>query len=123
MVADMAPGRTVVAWKAWFTNNPEKPGWRTYESESTLFGELPDDGMEGLVLFLDNGTRQMVSGQTSYFQWSGPDGVVIDADFELPDKVAIRYPGAVIVRGRSVTLEVMGEIDAEMMASRNTPTA
>lgn len=119
----MAPGRLVVAWKAWFTDNPEASGWTIYESASTSFDELPVDGMEGLVLFLDGGTRQMLSGQISYFEWSGPDGVVIDGDPELPDKVAVRYPGAIIVRGRSVTLEVMQEIEAEMMAATFTPPA
>lgn len=78
--------------------------------------------MEGAVLFLEdeNGhkSRQMLSGQISYFQWNGPDGLVMDGDPELPDKVAIRYPGASIVRGRSVTLDVIRQIEAEMVAAK-----
>lgn len=112
-------------FKSWFTNNPSKAGFRCYQSDDPeKFGELPADGHEGTVLFIEYDgvvTRQMHSGQVWMVFWHGPDGLVIDGDSgPLEENVTARYPGCKPIRGRSVTPAVMREIEQEMEATTIT---
>lgn len=123
----MNPGTKVYGWEAWYTNNPEAAGWRTYRSddlgdEKTSWEALPDDGFEGVMLFLTNDqghkTRQAMSGFNYVYRWEGPDGVVYDGGNDSLESLQTRYPNAIFKKGRSVTLEVMHDIDTEMMLAK-----
>lgn len=119
----------VVGFRAWITNNPAGPGFYTVESADASaadFAALPDDGHQGLVLYLDRARpdgkaeRQLLDGRDFYFRWDGPDGTVWGVH-DRRDEIAARYPGAIIKQGRSITLAVLEEIGAEMMAATDCP--
>lgn len=115
----------IVGWKSWYTNNPEKSGFKVYSSgkdELKSWKDLPEDGHQATVIYVskDGGpiTRQVLDGYIYIFRWSGPDGVTFGISNENKEKILIRYPGAIIKQGRTVTLEILRQIDDELMAAK-----
>lgn len=115
----------VVGWRSWFTNNPDGPGFRVFTSgddEARAWSELPADGHQGTVLYVqhndDRITRQLLDGYIFIFRWLGPDGVVFGVSNESREKIEMRYPGAILKQGRSITLDVFDQISREMMQAR-----
>lgn len=109
-------------FKSWFSNHPDAPGFRTYQSNNIReYIDLPSDGHEATVLFVcydGKMTRQLHSGSNFMFFYDSPDGVIVDGDPGPREDTETRYPGATIIRGRSITLAVMREIELEMMEAK-----
>lgn len=115
----------ILGWRSWFTNNPTAPGYRVFCSSNisaAAWQNLPDDGHQGTVLYVqrDGGriTRQLLDGCFYIFRWEGPDGVVFSVSNDSKEKILVRYPGAILKRGRAVTLDVFQQISDEMIAAQ-----
>lgn len=83
----------VVGWRAWYDDG------KVYDSESQAWSTLPDDGLLVKVIYYDDGTKQIQTGDW-YFEAPHPYGVVrrTCSDGEKAE-MEERYPQAVFVRG------------------------
>lgn len=110
----------VVGWRAWFDDG------EVYDSLATDWGDLPDDGIFGVLLFESTRapggerTRQMLSGYDTYFE--ATDRLTgtrfVAGNNDAAETVKERYVDAVVKRGRWASTETVHRMLAEMNASR-----
>ena len=109
----------VTGWRAWYV------GGRVYDSKTTAWADLPDDGVIQIYLYMDRRDktsrmpyRRGMAGSDYY--WHVPGESVYgccDASEMTPGQIAERYPGALIKRGRWVSQK---EYDAAIKESFET---
>lgn len=109
---------SILGWRAWFME-PD----RTYTSAELEPGDLPGDGCLGVVAYLDLETPKTAqhTGETWYFWWQGPHGLVIGSNSDSREENERRYPGCVLVRGKWTTVERMHEVRREMQEAHECP--
>ena len=98
----------VIGWATWYDNN------RIFTSEDAVWEDLPDDGIQAIVLFQDDSSKNVINGYDYYFKV----GDIFGGNNDNPRDTAKRYPGAVIKRGRWTTTEEIHRINSEVLASQ-----
>lgn len=90
-------------WRIWYD------GGRFFDSESMSWEELPEDGVQLVVVYLPKGQRH-ISGCDFYFK---ADGDILGGNSDSEVSIRRRYSGAVIKRGRWTSDEEIGRIKQE----------
>ena len=97
----------VMAWKAWYR------GGQAYCSTGYDWADLPGEGVVGVVIVFDDGTRRNMTG--SDFYWMADIlGVPTLCQGLHDDKPAERYPGASIKMGVWTTDDEMRHVLGKM---------
>lgn len=115
--------RREIGWRAWYDHS------RKYDSATTKWEDLPDDGMQVLVVYYEDDNRMMFgpspdqrSGVDHYFQVPGPDGEMIyGSNSDTDTEILARYPGAIIKRGRWTTYEEFSRLQEEAGTEKEAP--
>lgn len=110
----------VVGWRAWYR------GGRVYDSKTTAWADLPDDGVIQIYLFMDerDKTSRMPYRRgmaCSDYYWYVPGEDVYgscNADEMLPTEIIRRYPGALIKKGRWVSEQEYADVMLESYETR-----
>lgn len=99
---------------------PQITGWRVYYADGTIFtskttivwSDVPSDGALGLVVFFDDGTKRRITGGDYYFidMASAKYGMDKGQGADL----ALKYPGAFLVRGMWTNDSAMVACEARM---------
>jgi hypothetical protein len=106
----------IIGWRAWYT------GGRTFDSATTEWEDLPDDGVVLIMLYQDVRDssnfflRRGMSGADYYFK----SGDIYGSGFH-DDEIPRRYPGASIKRGKWTTEEEMYAVTEEANRERFVP--
>lgn len=95
-------------------------GWRAYFADGTIatsktvrnWVDLPSDGMLGLVVFFDSGKKRRITGG-DYYHLNIAQGKY-GMDRGDAAELALRYPGAFLVRGIWTDDENMKRVEARM---------
>ena len=104
----------ILAWKAWYS------GGRAFCSTGTDWADLPDEGVLGIVVVLDefgpasdNRLHKFVSGSDLYWMVDllGHPTICQGSHEDKPEK---RYPGAIIKKGVWTSDEEMQRVNIEM---------
>ena len=108
------PPKIVLGWIAWF-DTKEK-----YTSKETTWGDLPSDGCLIVNVFskIEGQPNILCLTMTSddyYFRQETEEGVVYGSNNHTDN--ADRYPGAIVLRGKWATEEIMNFVNHD---SRNT---
>lgn len=109
----------VIGWRAWYA------GGRKYSSKSSTWEELPKDGVIQIYLFMDERNkssrmpyRRGMAGSDYYWHVPGEDVYgACNADEMGPNEILLRYPGALIKKGKWVSEQ---EYDAVIKESFET---
>lgn len=107
----------MIPWRAYYTGGGRYTS-RTHEPKS-----LPDDGLLGIVKYLNKRTqagkhyRAILSGDTWYFFWRGE----WFSNSDSREENERRYPGCVLIRGKWTLTEEMDRVQAEMAADKEAP--
>ncbi len=96
----------MIGWRIWYRD-------AVYDSREFEWADVPDDGIQVLYIYKDDGRREGMSGQTSYYLVPDEDGDYFDSDMDRPVDVIKRYPEAVIKRGKRIPLNVFENIQRE----------
>jgi hypothetical protein len=98
-----------VGWKAWYI------GGRVYESASSSWGDLPDDGVLAVKVFFNDNTSRNCNGNDQYgLLILSPDSwTIIHNNNE--DNLE-RYPNAIWKRGKWTSEEEMNAVVEAMNA-------
>jgi hypothetical protein len=108
--------KRMVGWVAVYDLWDGQP-LRVFNSWDVAFRDLPDDGMQGLIKFYEDGTKQIVSGFDWYFAVQHPTGSwVISGNNHDPEETQQRYPGAILKRGKHTTDEWAHLVDSMLVA-------
>jgi len=110
----------VMGWRAWYV------GGRVYDSKTTAWADLPDDGVIQVYLYMDtrDATSRMpyrrgMAGSDYYWYVPGEDVYgCCDASEMTPDVIAKRYTGALIKCGRWVSQEEYDSVIKESFETR-----
>lgn len=92
-------------WRVWYEDT-------CYDSCNHKWEDIPDDGVQVVILYKE-GRREIMCGPTSYYRAPHKEGWIWDADYDHPDKVIKRYPGAEIKRGKRLPDAVFERIRQE----------
>ena len=92
-------------WRAYYTE-----GCR-FDSDGYRWRDLPDDGVLGIKLWLDDG-QQCIYGFDWYFHI--PDTGLFAGNDDAPDEILARYPGAILKRGQWIPSDEWRQIKREM---------
>jgi len=99
----------VISWRAWYD------GGRVFTSEDTQWEDLPEDGVQAVML-CEQGTykgrhlAQILMARDTYFK----AGDIYGCNDLPPDVVRQRYPGAQVKLGRWTTVDDIHRIEAEV---------
>ena len=111
----------VIAWRAWADLWNGQP-LQEYASDVTDFEELPDDGLQGIIKFQDDGGKQVLSGYEWYFEVKHPSGVyIISGANDSADELRQRYPGIILKRGKHTTDEWIQWLSNEAFPKAQVP--
>ena len=92
--------RSVVGWRVWYD------GGRTFDSRTMQWADLPDDGLQVMVVYYANGNRSMESGNDIYFEAPGKSGgLIYGSSLEPKRHILVRYPKAIVKKGRWTTYQ------------------
>lgn len=105
----------IVGWRVWYSNTVQSSREFTWEDLGLLF---PDD-VQIVMLYHFDETRRIMSGASYYWRWQSAFGLVYAHSDEPPD--SLRYPGAVVLRGKWTSDENMKRIETEAMESKGAP--
>lgn len=83
----------VIAWRVWYED-------AVYDSRTHEWSDLPDDGVQVMVLWKSDFRRMICCGDSSYWKL----GDLYASNMDEPPAVAERYPGAEIKRGKWLEL-------------------
>lgn len=97
----------MIAWKAWFS------GGRSWCSSGTPWEDLPEEGVIGVVIVFDDGTRRNMTGSDMYWMVELLGKPTLCQGLH-DDRPAERYPGASIKRGVWTSDEEMRRVLHEM---------
>ncbi len=109
---------SVIGWRAWYD------GGRTFTSKTTEWVNLPDDGMQAMVIYFATGNRTMESGNDFYFQVPGtPLTVIYGSESRSKSKADIRkrYPGAIVKLGRWTNFDELNRVQDEASVKADAP--
>lgn len=119
----------IVGWKAWFAGESRKVPVREFNSNKTLWEELPEDGMLGMVVFEDtttaqgDNTRINYVGYDYYFRAEGLFECLYAVDIDSRERnvmedIAARYTDPVVKRGKWVDNTTMKKVEDAVRESR-----
>ena len=107
----------VVGWRAWYTDGSK------YDSATTRWNDLPDDGVVVIVLYFDNKTRRIMDGSDWYFRAKHESGDFVYGENNDPSEENKKRYGEDISlkRGQWTTEKVMYGFQKEAMATLECP--
>jgi len=107
----------VIGWRAWYADGSK------YDSASTNWRGLPEDGVIVVVLYFDDKTRRIMDGSSWYFQAKHESGEFIYGENDdSPEENRKRYGESIsLKRGQWTTEEVMYGSQKEAMATKECP--
>lgn len=105
----MSIATKVIGWRAWYEGS-------VFDSRTTQWEDLPADGVQYVVLYHEDGTRRVMSGNDYYWRWRSDFGMVYAHGDERPSEE--RYPDATVLRGKWTSDENLKRIEAEAMESQ-----
>ncbi len=94
---------SVIGWTVWYED-------AMYSSKDAEWKDVPDDGVQVVYIYKDDGRRLHCSGDSSYF-FLPPD--IWGSNRDEPQEVLKRYPNAIIKRGKWVSLETLEAIEKQ----------
>lgn len=101
----MAEPKSLKGWRVWYDPWDGRP-LQSMNCGDNTWDEVPEDGIQGLLKFYEDGTKQVVSGFDWYFAVKHPSGpLVVSGNNDSPEDTLRRYPGAVLKRGKHTTEE------------------
>ena len=80
-----------------------------YHSPEWTWEELPEDGMQFLLVYHMPVTRTLY-GDDFYFRAEGPDGHIFGSNRDDPEETRKRYKNAIIKRGRWMAQKAFDEL-------------
>jgi len=99
------PEKKMVAWVCCYDPWNGSPLVLVSSSEKQ-FADLPEDGIQGFILFHADGTRQIVTGCDWYLWVVHPNGMpILSGNNHSPEENSSRYPGVLLKRGKLTTEE------------------
>lgn len=105
----------VIGWRVWIDSN------RIYDSREHTWKDVLNDGIILMYTYKAGGYREGFSGHDHYFQAPHPEGVIYGCNDDSTEEIEIRYPGAVIKKGKWVPSEVMARIQKEAIEYKWQP--
>ena len=108
---------SILGWRVWYDQG------RGFNSRSTSWADLPDDGFQVLVEYYADGNRSMITGVSKIFEVVHQvSGEIFHGGNDQTDaEIAQRYPGAVIKNGRGTTREELLAAQVEGGEARTRP--
>lgn len=110
---------TIIGWRAWYV------GGGVFDSSTTLWEDLPDDGLAVVMLYMDevnpsNGKhlKRIMQGDDHYFNVGD---VYAHSSFTTPQEIIERYPGASIKKGMWMADQEMHDITVLAFAETDPP--
>lgn len=97
----------ITGWRAYFANGVVRTSKTTRN-----WSDLPSDGMLGLTVFTDDGKKRRHTGG-DYYYLNTADGK-FGIDRGDPAELALKYPGAFLVRGIWTDDEAQRAVEARM---------
>lgn len=104
-----------IAWICWYDNGTVTP--TEYKSTTHTLNDLPDDGFQAMRLWYIDGTGRYISGSDYYFFEDRPGGIIYGQSNDPIDEIRLRYPNAIIKRGKHVPDGLMAHINNLMLNS------
>lgn len=103
--------RTTLGWRCWYDDDS------VYDSRTTAWADLPDDGLLVKMIYYSDGTRQ-VQQNSFYFEAEHHSGEPIRGTFEFEADVRTRYRNPVIKKGRWAPDDYYRKVVTAAMASK-----
>jgi hypothetical protein len=97
----------LLGWRAFYD------GGRVFDSRETEWKDMPYDGVQVIVAYLERGER-IISGHDYYFKL----GNLIGGNSDSLSTIRKRYPGASVKRGRWVSDEDHNRFEQEARKAR-----
>jgi hypothetical protein len=100
--------REVIGWRVWYERD-------VYDSKKHGLSDLPDDGLQKMRLYYCDGRQRDLSGADYYWIAENETGMIYATDSNPPDPM--RYPGAIVIRGKWTSEENLYRIEQEADSS------
>lgn len=114
-----------MGWRVWVEDFDLAAGYRVYRGVQEDWALLPNDGVLCVMIYFDDNApsgmplRRIATSSDSYFMFIGPDGHwAIGDNNETVAEVLIRYPGAIVKRGKWTSDQIMQRVSGVAMESR-----
>ena len=118
----------VIGWRAWFVDIPNHTKLLRFESNTTSFLELPDNGCLGFVLYYDtnkpdgNPHRLYLKSQDYYFNIHDEvKGCVAESGQDTVGDIKKNFPDPYIIAGRWTLDALMEQAEVEMVEAAICP--
>lgn len=107
----------VIGWRVWYADGSK------YDSATTRWSDLPNDGVIVAVLYFDDKTRRVMDGSSWYFRAKHESGEFIYGENEdSPEENKKRYGEDIFLkRGKWTTEAIMYASQKEAMDSKECP--
>ena len=107
----------VIGWRAWYADGSK------YDSASTRWEGLPDDGVIVVMLYFDNKTRRIMDGSDWYFRAKHESGdFIYGENNDSPEENQKRYGESIsLKRGKYTTEKIMYASQKEAMGTKECP--
>jgi len=107
----------VIGWQAWYADGSK------YDSATTKWTDLPDDGVLIIMLYFDNKTRRIMDGSDWYFRAKHESGEFIYGENnDPPEENRKRYGKSVLLkRAKWTTEKIMYDLQKEAMGAKECP--
>jgi len=115
--AEILEAKRVVGWYVWYDNGTTDP--QRYDSRTSQFAELPEDGFEQRKLCYSDGTARSDGGADYYFEAKHPTGLTIyGSNNDPPEMTRKRYEVVSIKRGRWLPDAIMYIVTKRMSEAK-----
>ena len=112
----------VIGWRAWYADGSK------YDSATTEWKDLPDDGMLVNVLYFDENRpdgkplRRINNGTDWYFRAKGLKGFIYGSNNDTPEENKERYGDDILLkRGKWTDEPIMYQAERESSKALNCP--
>lgn len=97
-----------LGWRVWYDDG------EVFKSDTYGWADLADDGILVRMIYYGDGTKQIQHGMDYYYEAPHEEGTIRGTGNDLDD-ILIRYPDAIIKRGRWTPDEYYRETVEESM--------
>ncbi len=112
----------IIGWRTWYSDGAR------ITSKDTRFIDLPDDGLLILLAYFDEKApsgkprREEYSGCDFYFAWMNERNLLVfGCNDDDPKETRRRYPGVVIIRGKSTDNRFYQKVSEEARLAVDAP--